>query len=108
VYNQQADRNVIRDNARDPDADGECRAYSEQLDKADWEVDRPGALWSLSSTRATMRVCHVASVIRQPVQTDCPVTAITRVIESQSVGLSANFLRPERRSDDGRVILKVP
>src|ERR1700733_8004259 len=29
-----------------------------------------------------------------------------RVIESQSVWLSANFLRPERRSTDGQVILK--
>jgi hypothetical protein len=29
-----------------------------------------------------------------------------RVIESQSVRLSANFLRPERRSTDGQVILK--
>ena len=27
-------------------------------------------------------------------------------IESQSVRLSANFLRPERRSDDGQMILK--
>ena len=30
-----------------------------------------------------------------------------RVIESQSVRLSANFLRPERRSTDGQVILKA-
>jgi hypothetical protein len=30
-----------------------------------------------------------------------------RAIKSQSVGLSANFLRSERRSDDGQTILKV-
>ena len=33
-------------------------------------------------------------------------TTIRRVIQSQSVRLSANFLRPERRSTDGQTILK--
>jgi len=41
----------------------------------------------------------------------CSTTAFAapdrRVIESQSVRLSANFLRPERRSTDGQVILKA-
>ena len=35
-------------------------------------------------------------------------TSNRRAIEGQLVGLSASSLRPERRSDDGQMILKVP
>jgi hypothetical protein len=42
-----------------------------------------------------------------PVQQASPPRRDRRVIESQSVQLSANFLGPERRSDDGRMILEI-
>jgi hypothetical protein len=40
--------------------------------------------------------------------TNVPATPDRRAIESQSVRLGASFLRPERRSDDGQMILKAP
>jgi hypothetical protein len=58
-----------------------------------------------AATRAT------ANATRGGHDPGCSTTAFAapdrRVIESQSVRLSANFPRPERRSTDGQVILKA-
>jgi hypothetical protein len=104
VYDNQADRKLIRD-ARNLEADRQCRDCMEERNKADREpyksagpVDplvRPSPTWT-----KPRRVCH----------TPACSNGLTdhgghRVIESQSVRLTAKFLRPERRSDDGQAIL---
>jgi hypothetical protein len=50
-----------------------------------------------TTTRRRARFCSISAT----------AASNRRAIESQSVRLSANFLRPERRSDDGQTILKV-